>query len=110
MENLTEWTIGRPTKKPLTLPAVKVVEPRHTPMTFILHDFMEVMLIKMKGFFEDITIFYTYILYYVVVCSVYYIKSFSKEFLLLGFYLIRHMTSVCSRNKRTKSVNVVIFT
>lgn len=64
MENLTEWTIGRPTKKPLTLPVVKVVEPRHTPMTFILHDFMEVMLIKMKGLFEDITIFYTYTISY----------------------------------------------
>ncbi len=80
MENLTEWTIGRPTKKPLTLPAVKVGRTQTHSNDFILHDFMEVMLIKMKGFFEDITIFYTYILYYVVVCSVYYIKSSPRNF------------------------------
>lgn len=113
MENLTEWTVGRPTKKPQTLPAVKVVEPRHTPITFILHDFIEVMLIKMKGLFEDVTIYmlnsiyfiHIYYVYYVIVCRVYYSKSFSKELCncqaseCCDFYIPQPVSgqSVCSK-------------
>jgi len=63
MENLTEWTIGRPTKEPQTSPAVKVVRPRYNPVTFILHDFIDVMLMKMKGLFADI-----FILHYELYC------------------------------------------
>lgn len=66
MENLTEWIIGRPTKEPQTSPAVKVVQPRRTPVTFILHDFMDVMLMKMKGLFADIIILH-YELYYLYI-------------------------------------------
>lgn len=60
--------------------AVKVVQPRHTSVTFILHDFMDVMLIKMKGLFADINILHYEIVFIhifsiiytsVLVCSVF---------------------------------------
>lgn len=62
--------------------AVKVVQPRHTSVIFTLqfNDFMDVMLIKMKGLFADINILHYEIVFIhifsiiytsVLVCSVF---------------------------------------
>lgn len=55
--------------------AVKVVPPRHSPVTFILHDFMDVMLMKMKGLFADINIL-NYELYYLYMYFLLYIPLY----------------------------------